>query len=104
MMKCPRRPYGDVFNLPEEDTWRPERNTCSFCGSIHPDDFIEAIRSGAPLTPTDKNYKVYVKGMEKFYFEHLSEEQMYIFIDLLNAKKLNIGYPGYFYNLPYFIG
>lgn len=39
----------------------------------------------------------------KFYFEHLSTEQMDRFIELLNQKKLNIRVPGYFYTLPYFI-
>lgn len=39
----------------------------------------------------------------KFYFEHLSEEQKKEFVEMLNAKKLHIDYPGYFYNLPFFI-
>ena len=39
----------------------------------------------------------------KFYFQHLSEDKMVRFIELLNGKKLNIGYPGYFYSTPYFI-
>lgn len=38
----------------------------------------------------------------KFYFQHLSEEQRGRFIELYNDKRLNIGYPGYFYNLPFF--
>lgn len=40
---------------------------------------------------------------DKFYFQHLSEEDRQRFIDLLNAKKLTIGYPGFFYVTPYFI-
>jgi hypothetical protein len=40
----------------------------------------------------------------KFYFQHLSESQARRFVDLLNAKRLHIRYPGHFYRLPYFIG
>lgn len=39
----------------------------------------------------------------KFYFQHLSREQQQRFIDLLNEKKVNIGYPGHFYSRPFFI-
>jgi hypothetical protein len=39
----------------------------------------------------------------KFYFQHLSQEQRTRFIELLNARKLTLGYPGGFYILPYFI-
>jgi len=39
----------------------------------------------------------------KFYFQHLSETQKRRFVDLLNEKKLHIGFPGHFYRLPYFI-
>ena len=39
----------------------------------------------------------------KFYFQHLSEDQMKRFIDLLNDKKIKIGYPGYFYVRPFFV-
>lgn len=39
----------------------------------------------------------------KFYFQHFSEEQRHRFIELLNEKKVKIGYPGRFYVLPFFI-
>jgi hypothetical protein len=39
----------------------------------------------------------------KFYYQHLSEEQRDAFVDLLNAKTVNVGYPGHFYVLPFFI-
>lgn len=39
----------------------------------------------------------------KFYFQHLSVEQRHQFIELLNAKRVNIGEPGRFYRLPFFI-
>lgn len=54
----PHNPY-------KTDDWRdPDRvpaRTCSYCGSIHPDDLFAALDAGtATLGPTDKNYKVYV--------------------------------------------
>lgn len=38
----------------------------------------------------------------KFYFQHLSEDGRARFVTLLNAKKINLGYPGHFYRLPFF--
>jgi hypothetical protein len=39
----------------------------------------------------------------KFYFQHFTEEEKHKFIDLVNQRKINIGYPGHFYVLPYFM-
>jgi hypothetical protein len=39
---------------------------------------------------------------DKFYFQHLSDEGQKRFIELHNAKRLRIGYPGYFYSRPFF--
>lgn len=156
---CPRRieepgPWEHAIGL---DSWRPPRNndmlgghvrTCSFCGSMHPDDLMEGLRSGGLLLgPTDKDYKVYVheavdeamlgrarakarqqgeqigvafeqldehvriqtlaashgRDVGKFYFMHLAEEQKREFIELLNVRRFQIGYPGFFYVMPYFI-
>lgn len=106
---CPRRdenPFPRV-GLPESDSWRVD-DSCSYCGSLNPDLFMSLIEAGAAsLTPTDKNYKVYAevtgRGTRKFYFQHLSEDQKMRFIELMNEKKLEVEYPGYFYRLPYFI-
>lgn len=102
-MVCPRRilPLTDVFKLPKEDMWRGDK-TCSYCGSLHPSEFFKAIEEGLEITPTDKNYKVYVAGNKKFYFKHLSVDQQKQFIELINKGAVNVGYPGYFYTLPYF--
>lgn len=117
-MRCPRRlevPTNN-YNKPEDtDNYdahaaaRGVPSACSFCGSLGPNDFLNAMRTGAELGPTDKNYKVYVEHdgwHTKFYFQHLSEDQMHEFIDLYNAKPraFKIGYPGYFYVLPFFCG
>ena len=33
---------------------------CSFCGSLHPEDFMEKVREGWIVGGTDKNYKWYL--------------------------------------------
>lgn len=35
--------------------------SCSFCGSLHPDRFMELVREGWEVGPTDKNYKAYLR-------------------------------------------
>lgn len=97
---CPQR----FMNLEEKDQWRGD-DTCSYCGSLSPEKLFEAIEAGAELGPTDKNYKVYVSGAgfeNKFYFQHLSVEEQARFVTLLNERKVNVGYPGHFYVLPFF--
>jgi hypothetical protein len=64
-------------------------------------------KDGVEIGPTDKNYKAYVKGADgqhegKFYFQHLTDAQKDEFIGLLNARLVNVGYPGHFYVLPFF--
>lgn len=34
--------------------------SCSFCGSLRPDRFMELVREGWSVGPTDKNYKAYL--------------------------------------------
>jgi hypothetical protein len=100
-MNCPRN--DDV--TAEHSYWRGDR-TCSFCGSMHPDDFMAAIKGGNQIVPTDKNYKAYVKtsngGQQKFYFQHLDIHQQDEFIRLYNAKSLSLATPGRFYVPPFF--
>lgn len=155
---CPRQ--IDEMMAPVPSEWR-EDGTCSYCGSMSPDQFFAAIEAGYELGPTDKNYKIYVhrpnphlgqprvlmmsnrecKGdgwlqitvenldtlplsdwqrancvgeyakvgpdatphtHEKFYFQHLSEDEMSRFIDLHNQKAIKYSHPGYLYRLPFF--
>lgn len=107
--RCPRRddaPFNPSTNKSDEtpDTWRSDE-ICSYCGSMSQAAFFAAIENGAELGPTDKNYKVYVHsdGSEKFYFQHLDTDGRAQFIVLMNERKINIGVPGYFYMLPYFV-
>lgn len=174
---CPRRmegyPYAAGMDGPDE--WRGQGGIigqekiglgCSYCGSLHPDRFMELVREGCVVGPTDKSYKAYLRapvsddekarrktawmdgargganvasairdlGMKdgksqeritadledhwakieapladggtleaKFYYQHLSDDQKREFIDLWNAKRMRVGYPGHFYRLPFFM-
>lgn len=73
---CPRRRENgmDVENAlrgsgPNLDTYEPKHGLvgqptgCSYCGSMDPEDFMNAVRTGAEIGPTDKSYKLYVKGL-----------------------------------------
>lgn len=129
---CPRRaenPMGAAARLPDHDTWtkRAGQRTCSYCGSMHPDDFLDQWEAGGTVGPTDKDYKAYFDAdgvHSKFYFQHLDEEQRHRFIDLYNsvadANRIRetrqpeveivvnvpgpkVGFPGHFYRLPFFV-
>lgn len=89
--RCPRRDE-DFIVRDGVDTWR-DNNTCSHCGSGHPDEFMRRVEAGdVALGATDKSYKVYVKALDgsaqfggpahKFYFQHLSVDQRKRFVDL----------------------
>lgn len=61
---CPRR-MGETGPWPHEegqDVWRQGTfgPSCSFCGSLHPDRFMELLREGWIVGPTDKSYKAYL--------------------------------------------
>jgi hypothetical protein len=107
---CPRRIEDGAmlaYGGENSDTWgkrADKRLHCSYCGSVKPDEFIAYLKEGGELGVTDKNYKAYLGRSDggKFYYQHLSVEQRHDFIDLLNEKKVNFGYPGFFTVLPYF--
>lgn len=92
---CPRGPGPDSpFAAPMngEMTWGTRSNgdrTCSYCGSLHPDDFLDIMRryaageAGYRFSLTDKSYKVYAsragvknasEGGIKFYGHHAVAE------------------------------
>ena len=72
---CPRRiadgrdttdsPF--VGSGPDLDEWASRAGLvgqptgCSYCGSLPSDLFMEQVRAGAEVGPTDKSYKFYVK-------------------------------------------
>lgn len=109
-LQCPRREEAmtDVSNYTKTDEWRAD-DTCSYCGSLNPLAFIKFLRDGGTVTPTGKNYKVYLESTPelsapalKFYFQHLDDVGKTEFISLLNGKVFKIGYPGHFYVDPFF--
>ena len=103
-MRCPRRDEMFALDPEGEDQWIPGRYPCcSYCGSISPESFFAAIEAGKELGPTDKNYKVYVDGTHKFYFQHLDPAGQRRFVELFNAKRLKFDSTGAFYVLPYFV-
>ena len=113
---CPRR--GESWRSAPENTlldyWRDNahntqdgKHSCSYCGSIHPDEFMQAVADGVEIGPTDKSYKAYMSGPgfshAKFYFQHLSVEQKQRFVEIYNEGKMKVGFPGHFYSLPFFM-
>jgi len=109
---CPRRMNEMGPWEPQEmlDTWEvrsnaygTQRRCCSFCGSIHPDDFMQLVGDGRKLFPTSKSYKVYLPpDHDKFYFMHLSPDQQRQFVGWANEGRVKTDGP--WNPLPYFIG
>jgi hypothetical protein len=65
---CPRRmtQFGPWPREEGLDDFKKGR--CSFCGSASQEDFLQAIRDGKSIGPTDKSYKLYLS-------EPLTDEQ-----------------------------
>ena len=99
---CPRQRYATLQSQRDHQSRWLEDGTCSYCGSLHPDELFRCIEAGAEITPTDKNYKIYVAHRRKFYFWHLDDAGEGRFVDLCNEQKVTFAEPGYFYVLPYF--
>lgn len=86
---------------PDGDEWTTELNgdrTCSFCGSLHPDDFAKLVERAAEpgdavqVDRSDKAYKWYVtqpgvmnatEGGIKFYTWHVPDQE---YLDRINAN------------------
>lgn len=64
LFACPR--FEPTMHLA---LWQASE-TCSYCGSLHPEIFMERLDAGTVrLLPTDKDYKVYVQpefGSDEF--------------------------------------
>jgi hypothetical protein len=121
LQACPRRAEDgrEVVDGATPDAWDRRGgltgqagigDSCSYCGSLHPDTFMDLVRGGWVVGPTDKTYKAYLAqpgsdgaGSEaKFYYQHLSEAQRREFVDLLAAGQMKVARGG-FYVLPFFI-
>lgn len=93
---CPRRmsEFGPWERKENLDSWykRGPDRVCSFCGSIHPDDFEKVIdrclnEEGVTLDHSDKSYKVYIhrpeiqnagQGAIKYYKQHTPGDPSWI--------------------------
>ncbi len=81
-MHCPRKMLSPVFKLAErEDKFHEIDHCCTFCGSLDPDIFMARLEKGdVILTPTDKNYKVYIQnhGGEDFVQRYRTDDKPFI--------------------------
>jgi len=92
---CPRRGDPGPWKYPAMDYWRIEGKhndrTCSFCGSLHPEDFLALLKLAISnselcrIERSDKSYKFYIyrpdvknagDGAIKFYTHHLHDETL----------------------------
>jgi hypothetical protein len=80
-----------------------QRTGCTYCGSLSPEAFLDAVKAGAEIGPTDKSYKLYVEKRGewggKFYTPHfeLDQPRAQEFYDLWLAGRVTWGYPGHPY-------
>lgn len=109
-VRCGRR--GDMFSRgalekdPLPDHWDVigDDRVCSYCGSLHPDDFLNLIKTyGFKIVGgTDKGYKFYIEnhvvperagiinagmGAIKFYAQHFGPEHIEQYNDLLTKHR-----------------
>ena len=112
LLDCPRKAELGV-GVPAESRlklvrdmngeWR-EDGTCSWCGSLKPSTFFQALEGGVTYGATDKSYKAYLHGPEappvrgacKIYFQHFDEADKRHFIDLMNEGMIRC------YVMPFF--
>jgi len=96
-----------VYHSHSQPHWRDD-NTCSHCGGMKPSIALEAIKNGATVVPTDKNYKIYLEPVagqhlpsspaNKCYLNHFSEAQAVEFVLLNEQGKMKLATPGRFYS------
>ena len=80
---CPRNAFGDQFGKAHWDTVGTYR-VCSYCGGMHPEDAITAIKTYGPriIEETTKALKKYIRvpglkeEVKKVYIGHFTEEQI----------------------------
>lgn len=112
---CPLRAVGLASDRREGlDDWVEPRGpynsgtlACSYCGSMRPEEFLDAVKRQVELVPTDKNYKAYLTGENRsefeFFFAHFDVNQARELAALDAAKQINFAFPGRFYVKPFFM-
>lgn len=95
---------GQGSEMPDTWDWGPDDNrTCSYCGSIHPEDFVKVARRALgderyEIEGTMKSYKYYIRqpgvrnaseGAIKFYTMHgnFSEKELLIINGALKVSS-----------------
>jgi hypothetical protein len=63
---------------------------------------IDELKGDAREDPRNWVWTVRDTSQAKFYYQHLSKEQKAAFIEIFNAKKMQLDAPGYFYVAPFF--
>jgi len=117
LIKCHQ--HAGMAHLVDDWRWRTcegdSFRSCPYCGSVHPDDLVEALKHGASLTGSDWKYgfphKFYVRGgppnMIKYYTVHLldmSNEAFDAFAPILSQQSgITFGRnaQGIYYQAPY---
>lgn len=94
--------YKVYVDLPNPEVGQTvEMGSSSGPPSAFPDATSAEIEAGRVRGPIMGTAGPHIHA--KFYFQHLDEAAQQRFIDLLNAMKIKIGEPGYFYSRPFFI-
>jgi len=97
--ECPRMNGNTQFGKAHWEM-RGEWRCCSHCGSMNPDDVIEAVESLGPqiIKGTTKFYKRYIElpgvknvgdGPIKFYTQHFTEDQITKINELIKKEIKN---------------
>ncbi len=93
--------HGAFFGKVKKGVWNKvgEDRVCSICGSMHPDEVIELIRTGkAKYEGSTKSYKMYISRKEvpnasfggiKYYRNHDNENFVERFNEALKENKNN---------------
>jgi hypothetical protein len=112
MTTCPRRmgQFGDWDREEGLDRWTSgdaDRRTCSFCKSMHPDEFMMLIRSGGNVGRTQVPYEAPVvdrsgETVGKIDYLHLTDRQQAQFADMMRDESHHLGADGSIAATPFF--
>ena len=103
---CPRRMNEPGGWRQQEglDEWGQDGDVrrCTFCHSLHPDDFLDQLADGVTYTPGTSATQAKI-GDATFLYQHMDSEQMARFMDIMDSGKIVFGYPGYMPRRPFFM-
>lgn len=88
------------YKFSDKAVYLTKQNLRNVCAGFHPDD-LEYARKWYIDHWVEIGQHSSMQ-QDKFYFQHLTEDERIKFIDLYNAKKIKLGFPGRFYVAPFF--